>query len=113
MAIIIELFDILLRILMPITPHIAHHLWQELGFGEDILEASWPRVDKKALKTATIHLVVQVNGKLRSKITVASDADNHSIEQAALNDEHIVRYLQEQKPKKIIIVPNKLVNIVV
>ncbi len=111
--IITEGGSILLRILAPITPHITHHLWQILGFGEDIMETSWPKVDSKALKTDSQVLVVQINGKLRGNITVPAGAETTEIEQAVLEDPTIKIHLQGKSPKKIIVVPKKLVNVVV
>ncbi len=111
--IIYEGMSILLRLLSPITPHITHQLWQNLGFGEDISQANWPKVNEKALQMDQIHLVIQINGKLRGKITVPSHANNKVIEQIALQEESIQRYLNNQEIKKIIIVPNKLINIVI
>ncbi|MGB6975978.1 MAG: leucine--tRNA ligase [Gammaproteobacteria bacterium] len=112
-ALVRENFSLLLRLLSPITPHITHHLWQALGYGDDILLAAWPKVDKKALKTATIELVVQVNGKLRGRITVSHDANATAIQEAALANTNIKHTIGDKPVKKVIVVPNKLVNIVV
>jgi len=108
-----EGYSILLRLLAPITPHITHHLWKTLGFGEDILTASWPEVDTDALQTDQITLVVQVNGKVRGEITIASDADEASIQQTALTEPNVIRHLNGQIPKKVIVVRKKLVSVVV
>jgi len=113
LAIIQEGLNILLRILSPITPHITHYLWQQLGFGENILKASWPKVDKNALKADTIELVIQVNGKLRAKMTVPSKAKQKEIEELALKQDNIQRYIEGKSVCKVIVVPGKLVNIVV
>jgi leucyl-tRNA synthetase len=113
-ALLRESLGILLRVLYPIAPHIAHALWGELGFGRefgDLLDAPWPRPDGGALRAEQIELVVQVNGKLRSSIRVAAGADRAAIESAVLADETTRRYLT-QPPKKIIVVPGKLVNVV-
>lgn len=113
-AVLTEGLSIFLRVLNPIAPHITHALWQELGFAAvhgDILDASWPQVDGKALEQSEIEMMIQVNGKLRGSITVAKDADKASIEAAALANESVRKYL-EGAPKKIIVVPGKLVNIV-
>lgn len=104
---------ILLILLAPITPHIAHHLWQELGYVDNILNASWPVVDNQALECAQVNMVVQINGKLRGSITVAVDADQELIQQTALQDEQIMRHLDGKIPKKVIVVPKKLVSIVI
>ncbi|MFZ6646351.1 leucine--tRNA ligase [Undibacterium sp. TJN25] len=109
-----EAFGILLRSLYPVCPHLTHGLWQELGYAAefgDLLDAAWPQVDEAALVQTEIEMMIQVNGKLRGSITVAKDADKASIEAAALANENVQRYV-EGTPKKIIVVPGKLVNIV-
>ena len=108
-----EGLGILLRLLSPITPHVTHFLWQSLGFGENILDSSWPKVDFRALQTPQIEIVVQINGKLRSRIQISSDASEELIKNAALNRDSIQRYIANKKIKEIIVVPQKLVNIVV
>ncbi|MDZ4263244.1 MAG: leucine--tRNA ligase [Pseudomonadota bacterium] len=112
-AVINEGFSIVLRLLSPIAPHISHVLWCELGYGDDVLNASWPVVDESALVRDTIELVVQVNGKLRSKVTVAANADKAVAEAAALADENVQRFIDGKQIAKVIVVPGKLVNIVV
>ncbi|MDO8305960.1 class I tRNA ligase family protein, partial [Herminiimonas sp.] len=113
-AVISEGLSIFLRILNPVAPHITHALWQELGFAKmhgDILDAPWPQVDASALEQAEIEMMIQVNGKLRGSIVVARDADKATIEAAALANEAVQKFI-EGTPKKIIVVPGKLVNIV-
>ncbi len=110
---IAEGFSLLLRLLSPITPHITHHLWRQCGYGEDILYASWPKVDSKALKTTHATLAVQINGKLRGQIQVPFEAEITMVEQIALSDPHIQRFMENKVPKKIIVVPKKLVSIVI
>ncbi|MBR7799927.1 leucine--tRNA ligase [Undibacterium fentianense] len=110
-----EAFGILLRALYPVCPHITHALWNELGYAKDlggIIDAPWPQVDAAALVQDEIELMVQVNGKLRGSIKVAKDADKATIEAAAVANESAARFI-EGAPKKIIVVPGKLVNIVV
>lgn len=107
-----EGLNVLLRMLFPIVPHITHRLWIDLNFGEDILTASWPEVDKDALCSDELEMVVQINGKLRAQIVVPVDADKASIENAALSQAKIKEIIGERDYKKIIIVPKKLVNIV-
>jgi leucyl-tRNA synthetase len=104
---------ILLRVLAPITPHVAHALWRELGYGEDILHAPWPDPDPGALEQDEITLVVQVNGKLRGEIRVPKAADKARIEQLALGSDAVRRHTDGQKVKKVIVVPGRLVNVVV
>jgi leucyl-tRNA synthetase len=108
-----EGYCILARLLYPIAPHICHALWGALRTDCDILEAGWPVEDDAALVQDSIELVVQVNGKLRSKIVVAADASKDAVEAAALADETAQRFLEGKSPKKVIVVPGKLVNIVV
>nr|WP_315472310.1 leucine--tRNA ligase [uncultured Undibacterium sp.] len=110
-----EAFGILLRGLYPVCPHITHALWNELGYDKDlggIIDTPWPQVDAAALVQDEIELMVQVNGKLRGSIKVAKDADKATIEAAAVANESAARFI-ESTPKKIIVVPGKLVNIVV
>ncbi len=113
-AVITEGLSIFLRVLNPVAPHITHVLWQELGFAKtsgDILDAPWPQVDAAALEQAEIELMVQVNGKLRGSIKIAKEADKAAIETAALANENVKKFV-EGAPKKVIVVPGKLVNIV-
>ena len=113
-AAISECLAIFLRVLYPVTPHITHALWQQLGYAKqlgDILDAPWPKVDASAMEQAEIEMMIQVNGKLRGSIIVAKDADKDSIEKAALAHENVKKFI-EGSPKKIIVVPGKLVNIV-
>jgi leucyl-tRNA synthetase len=114
-ALIAEGFSIFLRLLNPVAPHITHVLWQELGYAGvqgDLLNAAWPQVDPQALEQSEIEMMIQVNGKLRGSITVSKDADKASIEAAALACESVQKYV-ETTPKKIIVVPGKLISIVV
>jgi leucyl-tRNA synthetase len=112
-GILTEGYSILLRILAPITPHITHHLWRNLGFGENIVEANWPKVNSKALKTDSTVMVIQINGKLKANITVAANADEETIKQAAKDHPKIQPLIADKPIKTIIIVAKKLVNIVV
>ncbi|VDY13570.1 leucine--tRNA ligase, partial [Thiomonas sp. OC7] len=111
-----EGFGILLRVLYPATPHIAHALWQELGYGAefgDLLDAPWPQVDEAALVQDTIELMLQVNGKLRGAIQVAASADKATIEAAALASADFAKFSEGKAAKKVIVVPGRLVNVVV
>jgi len=112
-AIWTEGFSVLLRLLSPIAPHISDALWKGLGYGPDILTASWPEVDESALVRDTIDVVIQVNGKLRGKIQVAAGADKASIEVMARSEENVARFIEGKDVVKVIVVPGKLVNIVV
>ena len=106
--------SILLRVLYPVAPHITTALFGELGFADemgDLIDAPWPKVDEAAMEADELHLVVQVNGKLRGQITVAADADEKTIEEAALANPDVQRFI-DAPVRKIIIVKRKLVNIV-
>ena len=115
-AVLAECYSILLRVLYPVVPHITWNLWRELGYAEqhgDLLDTTWPTVDEAALIADEINLTLQVNGKLRGTLTVPSSADKAAIEQAAVAHEATQRYLEGRAPKRIIVVPGRLVNIVV
>ncbi len=111
-AVLREGLSIVLRLLSPIAPHVCHVLWRECGYGDDILAASWPEVDESALKQDTLEYVVQVNGKVRGKFSVAADADKARVEQVALANENARRFIGDATVCKVIVVPGKLVNIV-
>jgi leucyl-tRNA synthetase len=116
-ALLHESVGILLRTLYPIAPHITHALWNELGyaaqFGAEVIDAPWPQSDPAALATDEIELVVQVNGKLRASIRVPAAADKAAIEQAAIADAGVQKFVAGQPVKRVIVVPGKLVNVVV
>ena len=107
-----EAFGILLRVLSPLTPHISHALWAQLGYGDDILAAAWPEPLEAALVQDEVELMLQVNGKLRGSVRVAADAPKDVIEAAALANEAAVKFLEGRPAKKVIVVPGRLVNIV-
>jgi len=109
-------FSVLLRVVYPATPHIAHQLWQDLGFAAelgDLLDAPWPTVDEAALVQDEIELMLQVNGKLRGSVKVPAGADKAAIEAAALANPEFAKFSEGKPPKKVVIVPGRLVNIVV
>ncbi len=111
-----EGLSILLRVLNPVAPHITHVLWEQLGYAArygDILDASWPAVDAAALAQDEIELVLQVNGKLRGKLRVPSAADRAEIERAAVASPEFARHANGAPPKKVVVVPGRLVNVVV
>ena len=116
LAALCECASILLRTLYPIAPHITTALWQELGFVErigDLIDAPWPEVSEDAIKADELKLVVQVNGKLRGEILVPAEAAQAEIEAAALANPDVQRFTEGMTVRKIIIVKNKLVNVVV
>jgi leucyl-tRNA synthetase len=120
-----EGLSLLLRLLNPVVPHLTHALWEELGYAAklgDLVDAPWPKVDATALVQDEIELVLQVNGKLRGKLTVAADADNSTIEAAAMASAPVQKILRESPMAtheanahtggRVIIVPGRLVNVV-
>ena len=111
-----EALSILIRILYPVVPHIGHALWRELGFEQtwgDLLDAPWPQVDERALVQDTIELVLQINGKTRGSIRVPADADEETIRHAATATDAFAQHGQGRTPRKTIVVPGRLVNVVV
>ncbi len=108
-----EVLEAIVLMLAPIIPHVAQQLWNDLGHADDIVLAAWPLIDESALQQDAIEMVVQVNGKLRGKFSVAATASKEQIEALVLADEHVQRYIDGKPVKKLIVVPQKLVNIVV
>ena len=108
-----EGMSILLRLLSPIVPHITRKLWMELEFGDEILDAPWPAVDESALVQDSIEMVVQVNGKLRDKLSVPAKATKEEIEQLAMDSDKVEKHIAGKQVRKVIVVPGKLINIVV
>ncbi len=113
MVVITECVSILLRLLSPLTPHICHTLWRELGYGKDILAAPWPEPLETALTQDEIELVLQINGKHRGSLRMKVGADKTAIEVAALASEAAQKHMAGNPAKKVIVVPGRLVNIVV
>ena len=110
-----ECYAILLRVMYPACPHLAFQLWNDLGYGAsqgDLLDAAWPVVDETALQRDEIELMLQINGKLRGSLTVPANADKAAIEQAAAAHEQVTKQSAGAAPKKIIVVPGRLVNVV-
>ena len=115
-AALAEGFSILLRVLYPVCPHITSHLWDELGYGAgsgSLLDSAWPEVDAGALVQDEIELMLQINGKLRGSIRVPADADKDAIEAIALATDAFAKFAEGATPKKVVVVPKRLVNIVV
>ncbi len=112
-AVLHEAITAVVLMLSPIVPHITQRLWQHLGHDALIAEQAWPEHDEAALTRDSIELVVQVNGKLRSRIQVPVDASNDAIESLALEDQKIQNNIQDKTVRKVIIVPGRLVNLVV
>ena len=112
LAVRLESITIILRTLSPITPHVCHYLWQQLGYNTAIINESWPQVESGALEQDEVQIIVQVNGKLRAKITLPANSDKQFIETSALTDTNVAKFTQDLNILKVIVIPNKLVNIV-
>jgi leucyl-tRNA synthetase len=108
-----EALEIAVLSLSPIIPHVTHALWRELGHSKALIDETWLRVDTLALQSATVELVVQVNGKLRGRITVAVDAEEGAVRAAALADANVKKFVGAAAVRKVIVVPGKLVSVVV
>lgn len=112
-AVIQETLEKIILMLSPITPHICHKLWQLLGHDKWVVNELWPEIDEIALLQDKIELMVQVNGKLRSKISVSTEADQNVLEALAIADDNVRKFIDGKEIRKIIVVPGRLVNIVV
>ncbi|MFC1736011.1 leucine--tRNA ligase [Candidatus Hydrogenedentota bacterium] len=102
----------LVLLISPFAPHMAEEIWQRMGNKESILLAEWPKHDESALAVDTVTVVVQVNGKVRGRVEVAVDASEDEIREAALADENVTKHIGAEEPRKVIVVPGKLVSIV-
>ncbi len=111
-ALLQEGLEAVTLLLAPITPHISHELWQQLGHAGSVIDAAWPSVDEQALVQDTITLVVQVNGKLRGQVEMPAAASREEVEAAARGNENVLRFIDGLTIRKVIVVPGKLVNIV-
>jgi leucyl-tRNA synthetase len=111
-ALLHEGLETVALLLAPITPHISHELWLELGHEGAVIDAQWPVLDESALVQDNLQLVVQVNGKLRGQIDVPATASREDVEAAARVNENVLRFLDGLTIRKVIVVPGKLVNIV-
>jgi leucyl-tRNA synthetase len=112
-AVMQEALEMVVLMLAPIVPHITHTLWAALGHQQAVVDCRWPVVDESALLQESMQLVVQVNGKVRGKISVAVDAQKEEIEAAASGEENVLKHIADKPVRKIIIVPGKLVNMVI
>ena len=113
MAVKQEAIEIMVKCLSPVMPHVCHHLWFLLGGKNAVVDSQWPEVDESALIQERVQIIAQVNGKLRAKIMAPLDSDNQAVQEIALSDEKIVKFTMDKQIIKIIVVPNKLINIVV
>jgi leucyl-tRNA synthetase len=114
-AVLRESLSILMRILYPVVPHLTHALWKEIGYEKSfgtLLDATWPKVDEAALVQTELTIMLQINGKLRGEVRVPADASKEQIEALALQSDPAVKVLNGAVPKKVIVVPGRLINIV-
>ena len=111
-AVIQEALEAATLLLSPITPHVCHVLWQALGHEDSVVDAGWPKADTAAMERSSLEIVIQVNGKLRGRIEVAADAPRDQLEQQALGESSVQRFIEGKQVRKVIVVPGKLVNIV-
>ena len=112
-SVVRESLETIILLLSPIVPHICHELWKKLNYKTSLIDERWPNADKLALAKDSIEIVVQVNGKLRSRIIVDVNADEEKIKSLVIKDKNVQRYIGKNKVKNIIIVPGRLVNVVV
>ncbi len=112
-AVVREALEAVILMLSPIVPHICDALWTALGHDDALVEQQWPAFDESALEQDLVELVVQVNGKLRGRISVAVEADKDAITEAALAEENVQRFVEDKEVRKVIVVPGRLVNVVV
>ncbi|HKV08516.1 MAG TPA: leucine--tRNA ligase [Thermoanaerobaculia bacterium] len=107
-----ETFDTLIQLLHPMAPHITEELWERRGYTESLLETTWPEHDEQKLKRARIHLVVQVDGKLRDRVEVDADADEKEVRAAVLASPKVQEHLAGREVAKAVLVPGRLMNLV-
>jgi leucyl-tRNA synthetase len=111
-AVLREALSVLVRLLAPFAPHLAEEFWQKLGGSESVHQQSWPELDASALVQDSVDLVIQVKGKVRGTISVPADADKETLEKLALSSEVAQKWLGGAEPRRVIVVPGKLVNLV-
>jgi leucyl-tRNA synthetase len=107
------LLEQFILLLAPFAPHVAEEVWAALGHPESIANAPWPKFDPALVKDDTLEIAVQVNGKLRDTIAIPADADSAAVQKLALASEKVQKALEGRTPKKVIVVPRKIVNLVV
>jgi leucyl-tRNA synthetase len=108
-----EAMELIVQMLSPIVPHAAHTLWRALGHDDALIDRPWPKPDPDALTQDTIEIVVQVNGKLRGRVSVPANAAEAQVREIALADANVQKWVEGKTVRKVIVVPGKLVNVVV
>ncbi|MBT3182647.1 MAG: leucine--tRNA ligase [Deltaproteobacteria bacterium] len=104
--------ETLVLLISPLAPHAAEELWEKLGNGESILGKSWPTFDEAMIASDTLTIVVQVNGKVRERLDIPADMSDEDVKQSALSNERVISFMEGKEPRKVIVIPKKLVNIV-
>ena len=107
-----KLYETLLKLVTPFAPHIAEEMWARLGYNTLIVKESWPKGDSELAKENTVTVAVQINGKMRGTIEVERDLDKDKVIEIAKSLDNVAKQLADTEPKKIIVVPNRIVNIV-
>jgi leucyl-tRNA synthetase len=108
-----EALEAVLKLLYPMVPHITEELWENLGYNTSLQLAAWPQAQAEALVEAARTVVIQINGKVRSRISVPAGHGDQQVQDAALNDPVIQKWLQGRPPKRVVVARGKLVNIVI
>ena len=108
-----SIYESIVVLLAPFTPHISEELWHALGHDTTVCDAQWPVCNEEYLKESVVKYTVSFNGKPRYNIEVAAGTDNAEVERIALTNEGAARWLDGKTPKKVIVVPNKIVNVVI
>jgi leucyl-tRNA synthetase len=112
-AIMQEALEVVVLMLSPVVPHACHALWRELGHAGAAVDARWPEPDARALERDSVEVIVQVNGKLRGRVTVPAGADEATVREAALADANVQRFMEGRPLRRFVYVPGKLANVVV
>jgi leucyl-tRNA synthetase len=111
-AVLTEAMETLLKLINPVMPHLAEELWETTGHSTMLVDESWPVADPALLVSNSVTIGVQINGKLRATITLPRDAATEDAERLAMADDNVVKFLDGQAPRKVVVVPNRIVNIV-
>jgi leucyl-tRNA synthetase len=112
-AVLREGLEALVKLMAPVMPHIAEELWQVLGHKTMLVDTPWPVADASLLANATVTIAIQVNGKLRATVTLPKDLDQKLAEKAALGEPAVLKAMEGKAPRKVIVVPNRIINVVV
>jgi leucyl-tRNA synthetase len=108
-----ESWKAIVRLLAPITPHVCEELWSALGAHDSLIDAAWPQVDESARQRSVVQIAVQVNGKVRARLELPAGSDEAAVREAALEEPNVQRHIGEGAIRKVILVPDRLLNIVV